>query len=43
MRKISTMKICGLYIGEILLGTVVICGFVAALMLAVNMAIPAYQ
>lgn len=39
----KTKKIAGLYIGEILLGMVVICGFVAALMLAVNMAIPAYQ
>ena len=39
----KTRKVFGLYIGEILLGTVCFCGFVAAMMLAVNMAYPAWQ
>lgn len=39
----KTRKIFGLYIGEILFGTMMMAGFVAALMLAVNSVCPAYQ
>lgn len=39
----KTKKICGLYIGEILVGTIALCGFMAAMMLAVNSVIPAWQ
>ena len=39
----KTRKIFGMYIGEILFGTMVLAVFVAAMMLAVNSACPAYQ
>lgn len=39
----KTRKVFGLYIGEILFGTVMIAGFVAAMMLAVNSVVPAWQ
>ena len=39
----KTRKIFGMYIGEILFGTMVLAVFVAAMMLAVNSVCPAYQ
>ena len=39
----KTRKIFGMYIGEILFGTMVLAVFVAAMMLAMNSVCPAYQ
>lgn len=36
-------KIGGIYIGELIFGTLFICGFVAVLMWGMNMAVPAWQ
>lgn len=39
----KTKKLCGLYLGEILFGTMMLAGFMAVMILAVNSVFPAWQ